>query len=67
MVVSTLTLQATADILTKGVSCEVTNEHGSDKKSVPVSLKRGKFHTEPLRLASVTLPIKLDATYTEIF
>lgn len=43
MLVSTLTLQATADILSKGVSCEVTNEHGSDKKSVPVSLKRGEF------------------------
>lgn len=40
MVVSTLTLQATADILSKGASCEASNEHGSDKKSFPVSLKR---------------------------
>lgn len=42
MVVSTLTLQATADILSKGASCEASNEHGSDKKSFPVSLKRGE-------------------------
>lgn len=42
MVVSTLSLQATADILSKGVSCEASNEHGSDKKSFPVSLKRGE-------------------------
>uniref|UniRef100_A0A8D2ZZK5 Basal cell adhesion molecule (Lutheran blood group) n=1 Tax=Scophthalmus maximus TaxID=52904 RepID=A0A8D2ZZK5_SCOMX len=39
-VVSTVTLQATAEIMKDGVTCEVTNEHGSDSKSFPVSLKR---------------------------
>lgn len=49
MVVSTLTLQATADILDKGVSCAVSNEHGSDKKSFPVSLKRCEYFSSSLR------------------
>ncbi|CAB1450145.1 unnamed protein product [Pleuronectes platessa] len=39
-VVSTVTLQTTAEILKAGVTCEVTNEHGADSKSFPVSLKR---------------------------
>uniref|UniRef100_A0A3P8WA63 Basal cell adhesion molecule (Lutheran blood group) n=1 Tax=Cynoglossus semilaevis TaxID=244447 RepID=A0A3P8WA63_CYNSE len=39
-VVSTLTLQATAEVMKNGVTCEVTNEHGTDSKTFPVSLKR---------------------------
>lgn len=43
-VVSTLTLQATAEVMKNGVTCEVTNEHGTDSKTFPVSLKRGQCH-----------------------
>ncbi|KAG7475017.1 cell surface glycoprotein MUC18-like isoform X1 [Solea senegalensis] len=39
-VVSTVTLQATAEVMKGGVTCEVTNEHGTDSKNFPVSLKR---------------------------
>lgn len=39
-VVSTLTLQTTAQVMKAGVTCEVTNEHGTDSKTFPVSLKR---------------------------
>ncbi|XP_047454238.1 basal cell adhesion molecule isoform X2 [Mugil cephalus] len=38
--VSTMTLQATAEIMKDGVTCEVSNEHGTDSKTIPVSLKR---------------------------
>ncbi|XP_019948872.1 basal cell adhesion molecule isoform X1 [Paralichthys olivaceus] len=39
-VVSTVTLQTTAEIMKAGVTCEVTNKHGTDSKTFPVSLKR---------------------------
>ncbi|KAM9353761.1 basal cell adhesion molecule isoform 2-T2 [Symphorus nematophorus] len=39
-VVSTVTLQATAEIMKDGVTCEVSNEHGKDSKTLLVSLKR---------------------------
>lgn len=39
-VVSSVTLQATAEIMKNGVSCEVSNEHGKDQKTIAVSLKR---------------------------
>lgn len=39
-VVSSLTLQATPQIMNDGVSCEVTNKHGTDQKIILVSLKR---------------------------
>ncbi|XP_076592936.1 basal cell adhesion molecule isoform X2 [Chaetodon auriga] len=39
-VVSTLTLQATAEIMKDGVICEVSNEHGTASEPIPVSLKR---------------------------
>ncbi|KAK7887287.1 hypothetical protein WMY93_026908 [Mugilogobius chulae] len=39
-VVSSVTLQATPDIMKSGVSCEVANEHGKDQKMVSVALKR---------------------------
>uniref|UniRef100_A0A3B3ZIJ4 Ig-like domain-containing protein n=1 Tax=Periophthalmus magnuspinnatus TaxID=409849 RepID=A0A3B3ZIJ4_9GOBI len=39
-VVSSLTLQATPDIMKSGVSCEVKNEHGTDQKMISVALKR---------------------------
>lgn len=39
-VVSSVTLQATAEIMKNGVSCEVSNEHGKDQKMISVSLKR---------------------------
>ncbi|XP_029957908.1 basal cell adhesion molecule isoform X2 [Salarias fasciatus] len=38
--VSTLTLQATAEIMKEGVVCEVANEYGAAMGNVPVSLKR---------------------------
>ncbi|XP_028327090.1 basal cell adhesion molecule isoform X2 [Gouania willdenowi] len=37
---STVTLQTTPEIMKDGVTCEVSNEHGSDSKKLPVSLKR---------------------------
>ncbi|XP_047216936.1 basal cell adhesion molecule isoform X1 [Girardinichthys multiradiatus] len=39
-VVSTVTLQATPDIMKDGVTCEVSNEHGKDSKTLLVSVKR---------------------------
>ncbi|XP_042345771.1 basal cell adhesion molecule isoform X2 [Plectropomus leopardus] len=39
-VVSTVTLQATAEVMKDGVTCEVSNEHGKDSKTLSVSLKR---------------------------
>ncbi|XP_035527835.1 basal cell adhesion molecule isoform X1 [Morone saxatilis] len=39
-VVSTVTLQATAEVMKDGVTCEVSNEHGTDSKAFLVSLKR---------------------------
>ncbi|XP_059194904.1 basal cell adhesion molecule isoform X2 [Centropristis striata] len=39
-VVSTITLPATAEVMKNGVICEVSNEHGTDSKTLPVSLKR---------------------------
>ncbi|XP_029361171.1 basal cell adhesion molecule [Echeneis naucrates] len=38
--VSTVTLKATAEVMAGGVTCEVSNEYGTDSKSLPVSLKR---------------------------
>ncbi|GAA6220358.1 basal cell adhesion molecule-like isoform X2 [Lates japonicus] len=38
--VSTVTLQATAEVMKDGVICEVSNEHGTDSKTLMVSLKR---------------------------
>lgn len=40
-VVSTVALKATADVMKNGVTCEVTNEFGSDSKVLPVSLAHG--------------------------
>ncbi|XP_073341615.1 basal cell adhesion molecule isoform X2 [Pagrus major] len=39
-VVSTLTLQATAEVMKDGVTCEVSNEHGKDSKTFAVTIKR---------------------------
>uniref|UniRef100_A0AAQ4Q8X3 Basal cell adhesion molecule (Lutheran blood group) n=1 Tax=Gasterosteus aculeatus aculeatus TaxID=481459 RepID=A0AAQ4Q8X3_GASAC len=39
-VVSTVTLEATAQVMKDGVTCQVSNEHGADSKTVAVSLKR---------------------------
>ncbi|XP_045900317.1 basal cell adhesion molecule isoform X1 [Micropterus dolomieu] len=39
-VVSTVTLQATAKVMKDGVTCEVSNEHGTDSKTFEISLKR---------------------------
>uniref|UniRef100_A0A8C6WN99 Basal cell adhesion molecule (Lutheran blood group) n=1 Tax=Neogobius melanostomus TaxID=47308 RepID=A0A8C6WN99_9GOBI len=39
-VVSSVTLQATPEIMKSGVSCEVSNEHGTDQKMISVSVKR---------------------------
>nr|XP_046254996.1 basal cell adhesion molecule isoform X1 [Scatophagus argus] len=39
-VVSTVTLQATAEVMKAGVTCEVSNEYGTDSKTFLVSLKR---------------------------
>ncbi|XP_039661525.1 basal cell adhesion molecule isoform X5 [Perca fluviatilis] len=39
-VVSTMTLQATAAVMKDGATCEVSNQHGTDTKTVMVSLKR---------------------------
>ncbi|XP_034410221.1 basal cell adhesion molecule isoform X2 [Cyclopterus lumpus] len=38
--VSALTLQATAEVMKDGVTCEVSNEYGTDSKTFLVSLKR---------------------------
>ncbi|XP_049439197.1 basal cell adhesion molecule isoform X1 [Epinephelus fuscoguttatus] len=38
--VSTVTLQATAEVMKNGVTCEVSNDHGTDSKTILVSLKR---------------------------
>ena len=40
--VSTVTLQATAEILTNGVTCEVSNEYGAESKSFPVAVRKGQ-------------------------
>ncbi|KAM6910144.1 basal cell adhesion molecule isoform 1-T1 [Xenentodon cancila] len=39
-VVSTVTLQTTADVMKGGVVCEASNDYGTDSKTFPVSLKR---------------------------
>lgn len=39
-VVSAVTLQATAEVMKDGVTCEVSNEHGTDSKTFVVSLPR---------------------------
>ncbi|XP_074539482.1 basal cell adhesion molecule isoform X2 [Halichoeres trimaculatus] len=39
-VVSTVILQATAEVMKDGVTCEASNEHGTDSKTFMVSLKR---------------------------
>ncbi|MEQ2174177.1 hypothetical protein GOODEAATRI_005114 [Goodea atripinnis] len=41
-VVSTVTLQATPDIMKDGVTCEVSNEHGKDSKTLLVTVNRGQ-------------------------
>ncbi|KAM3613577.1 uncharacterized protein V6R79_001759 [Siganus canaliculatus] len=38
--VSTVTLHATAEVMKDGLTCEVSNEHGKDSKTILVSLKR---------------------------
>lgn len=38
--VSTVILEATAEVMKDGVTCEVSNEHGTDSKTFLVSLKR---------------------------
>lgn len=37
-----MTLEATAQVMKDGVTCQVSNEHGADSKTVAVSLKRGQ-------------------------
>ncbi|CAK6959079.1 basal cell adhesion molecule [Scomber scombrus] len=37
-IVSTVTLQATAEVMKNGVTCEVANEHGKDSKAFQVAL-----------------------------
>ncbi|XP_030249740.1 basal cell adhesion molecule isoform X2 [Sparus aurata] len=39
-VVATVTLQATAEVMKDGVTCEVSNEHGTDSKTLAVAIKR---------------------------
>ncbi|XP_044064680.1 basal cell adhesion molecule isoform X2 [Siniperca chuatsi] len=39
-VVSTVTLQATAEVMKDGVTCKVSNEHGTDSKTFQISFKR---------------------------
>ncbi|XP_020506017.1 basal cell adhesion molecule isoform X1 [Labrus bergylta] len=39
-VVSTVSLQATAEVMKDGVTCEASNTHGTDSKAFLVSLKR---------------------------
>ncbi|XP_035991182.1 basal cell adhesion molecule isoform X1 [Fundulus heteroclitus] len=39
-IVSTATFEATADIMEKGVTCEVSNEYGTDSKTLFVKVKR---------------------------
>ncbi|XP_022620038.1 cell surface glycoprotein MUC18-like isoform X1 [Seriola dumerili] len=43
--VSTVTLKATAEVMKNGVTCEVTNEFGTDSKKLPVSLTRAIDNT----------------------
>ncbi|KAM3873294.1 basal cell adhesion molecule [Diretmus argenteus] len=38
-VVSSVTLEATAEVMKDGVTCEVSNEHGTDSKAFAVSIK----------------------------
>ncbi|KAI3361204.1 hypothetical protein L3Q82_013399 [Scortum barcoo] len=49
-VVSTVTLQATAEVIKDGVTCEVSNEHGTDSKTLLVSLKRGLRNSLSLKV-----------------
>lgn len=42
-VVSTVILQATAEVMKDGATCEASNEHGTDSKTFMVSLKRGQY------------------------
>lgn len=58
--VSTLTLQATAEVMKDGVTCEVSNEHGSDSKPIPVSLKRGQCQeTTAAKMLLYLLPLRV--------
>lgn len=55
-VVSTVTLQATAEVMKDGVTCEVSNEHGTDSKTLLVSLKRGQCQEMTATMKLVCLP-----------
>ncbi|CAL8359270.1 unnamed protein product [Arctogadus glacialis] len=41
-VVSTLTLEASVEVMKEGVTCEVSNEHGKDSKLFSVSIKEAR-------------------------
>ncbi|CAJ1062673.1 basal cell adhesion molecule isoform X1 [Xyrichtys novacula] len=46
--VSMVTLQATAEVMKDGVTCEASNEHGTDSKTFLVSLKRVLLSGNPV-------------------
>lgn len=62
-VVSTVTLRATAEILKDGVTCEVSNEHGTETKSFPVAIKKGQCQgltaTEGRHVPPAPFPIRV--------
>lgn len=55
-VVSTVTLQATAKVMKDGVTCEVSNEHGTDSKTFEISLKRGQCQEMTAAMVLLYLP-----------
>lgn len=58
-VVSTVTLQATAEVMKDGVTCEVSNEHGTDMKTFPVSLTKGQCQEMTACFPSCVLHVRL--------
>uniref|UniRef100_A0A8C2WXN7 Basal cell adhesion molecule (Lutheran blood group) n=1 Tax=Cyclopterus lumpus TaxID=8103 RepID=A0A8C2WXN7_CYCLU len=57
--VSALTLQATAEVMKDGVTCEVSNEYGTDSKTFLVSLKRAIDSADRGRAFSLLLLFSL--------
>lgn len=58
-VVATVTLQATAEVMKDGVTCEVSNEHGTDSKTLAVAIKRGQCHERRATTMGLYLPSSL--------
>lgn len=65
-VVSTVTLQATAEVMKDGVTCEVSNEHGTDSKTFLVSLKRGQCQEMTATMMLLYLPPSVPFMFSSV-